>query len=222
MSILRHLTAWLRRGRLDDELRDELAQHVAWKTDSLIADGVPEDEARRRAALAVGNITRLREESRSLWGFPSLDSIGQDLRYGTRVLARSPGFSAIAILSLAIGIGSSAAVFSLADGVLFRTLAVKETSRLVVIKWQSGPVFPFTSLNGYGQQNDTGTSSTSFSFAAYEAFRASAARHLDVLGFADLYQVNVGIEGRAEVGTAHAVSGNYFDVLGVAPRLGRA
>ena len=221
MSILRHLTAWLRRGRLDDELRDELAQHVALKTDSLIADGVPAEEARRRAALAVGNVMRLREESRSLWGFPSLDSIGQDLRYGARALARSPGFSAIAILSLAIGIGSSAAVFSLADGVLFRTLAVKQPDRLVLIKWQSGPVFPFTSLNGYGQQTDAGVASTSFSYAAYDTFRTSAARHLDVLGFADLYEVNLGVDGRAELGTAHAVSGNYFDVLGVAPAFGR-
>src|SRR2546423_1487426 len=58
--------------------------------------------------------------------------------------------------------------------------------------------------------------------AAYDAFRESAARHLEVVGFADLYQVNVGIDGRAEVGSAHAVSGNYFDVLGVAPALGRA
>ena len=75
MSVFRHLKAWIRRGRLDDELREELAQHVAWKTDSLIADGVPEDEARRRASVEVGNLTRLREQSRALWGFASFDSV---------------------------------------------------------------------------------------------------------------------------------------------------
>jgi predicted permease len=219
MSLFRHLTAWLRRGRLDDELRDELAQHLEWKVEGLIADGVTEAEARRRAAVDVGNLTRLREQSRAVWGFPSLDSILQDVRYGLRILGRSPGFSAIAILSLAIGIGSSAAVFSLADGVLFRPLAVRDPHGLVVIKWTSGQVFPFSSLNGYGQQNDAGLASTSFSYAAYDAFRSSG--HLDVLGFADLDRVNVGIDGHAEVGTAHAVSGNYFDVLGVVPALGR-
>src|SRR6476660_8277283 len=113
MNMFRHLRAWLRRGRLDDELREELAQHVAWTADRLIADGVPEAEARRRAAVQVGNVVRLRKQSRAVWGFPSLDSIGQDVRYGLRQMQRAPGFTAVAVLSLAIGIGASAAVFSL-------------------------------------------------------------------------------------------------------------
>jgi len=122
LSIFRHIRAWLRRGRLDEELREELAQHVEWKTDSLIADGVPEREARRRAAVTVGNLTRLREDSRRVWGFPRLETIAQDVRYGLRQMRRAPGFTAIAILSLAIGIGARAAVFSLADRMLFRKL----------------------------------------------------------------------------------------------------
>src|SRR5262245_48312199 len=113
--IVRHLKAWIRRGTLDDELREELAQHVEWKTQSLVAEGVPEAEARRRAAVAVGNLTRLREQSRGIWGFPRLDTIAQDARYGVRQMRRAPGFTAVAILSLAIGIGASTAVFSLAD-----------------------------------------------------------------------------------------------------------
>ena len=67
MIFLRHLLAWFRRGRLDEELREELAQHRAWTTDRLIADGMPEPEARRRAAVQIGNAVRLREESRSIW-----------------------------------------------------------------------------------------------------------------------------------------------------------
>ena len=89
-SIFRHLKAWARRGRLDDELRDELAQHVEWKTESLMADGIPEAEARRRAAVEVGNVTRLREESRSVWGFPSIESVAQDVRYALRQMRRAP------------------------------------------------------------------------------------------------------------------------------------
>jgi predicted permease len=221
MSILRHLKAWLRRGRLDDELRDELAQHLAWKTDSLIADGVPDAEARRRAAIEVGNVTRLREESRSIWGFPSIDSLVQDLRYGVRQMRRAPGFVAVAVLSLAIGIGASAAVFSLADALLFRKLPVTDPDSLVALKWASGPVYPFSSLNGNGQQNADGLASTSFALAGFQAMQAAGQGTVDLFGFADLYSVNIAIDGRAEMTSAHAISGNYFDVLGVPPSAGR-
>jgi len=183
---------------------------------------VPPGEARRRAAIAVGSSVRLREDARALWGFPTLDSLIQDVRYGVRQIARAPGFSAVAILSLGIGIGAAAAVFSLADAALLRQMAVRDPGSLVVLKWRSGPVFPFVSLNGYGEQNEDGLASTSFSRAAYLTFQREASRYVDVLGFADLYQVTLSIDGHAETGTAHAVSGNYFDVLGVAPRAGRA
>ncbi|HTM24933.1 MAG TPA: ABC transporter permease [Vicinamibacterales bacterium] len=220
-TTFRRLAALLRRGRLDEELREEMAQHVRWKTEGLMADGLPEAEARRRAAVAVGNVSRLREEARAMWGFPSVDSVIQDLRYGVRLLRKSPVFSVIAIASVAVGIGATASVFSLADAVLLRDMSVRDPATLVVIKWRSGPVFPFSSLNGHGEQNAQGLASTSFSRAAYLSFQRDASRYLDVLGFADLDRVNIGLDGRAELGTAHAVSGNYFDVLGVTPASGR-
>lgn len=221
-TLLRRVRAFLRRDRLDEALREELAQHVAWRAQALEAEGIPADEARRRAAVSVGNVTRLREESRDMWGFPTLDSIVQDLRYGARVLRRSPAFAVVAVVSLGLGIGAAAAVFSLSDAVLFRTLAVRDPESLVLLRWHSGPVAPFNSLNGYGQQDEAGMSSTSFSYAAYEAFRRDAAQLIDVVGFADLYYANLAVDGWAERGTAHAVSGNYFEVLGVRPSLGRA
>ncbi len=218
---LRHLAAWLRRDRLDDEMRAELAQHVAWKTQALVDEGVPHDEAHRRARLAVGNLTRLKEEARDLWGFPALETFLQDLRYGLRLLRRSPGLSAVAVLSLAIGIGASAAVFSLADAMLFRKLAVADPDSLVVLKWFSGPVFPFSSLNGYGEQSDDGLTSTSFSTVALEAFERDGSRYLDIVPFADMYQVNLAAQGVGEVGNAHAIGGAYFQVLGVNAAAGR-
>jgi predicted permease len=221
MGMFRHLAAWLRRGRLDDDLREELAQHAAWKAEQLEGEGLPREEARRRAALAIGNVARLREDSRAVWGFPTLDSILQDVHYGLRQIARARGFSAVAIASLAIGIGAGTAVFSLADAVLLRTMAVRDPSRLVVLKWRSGPVFPFSSLNGNGDQNADGLASTSFSRAAFQSFQKEASRHLEVLGFADLYQVTIAVGGISDIGTAHAVSGNYFDVLGVGAAQGR-
>jgi predicted permease len=222
-TIFRHMTAWARRGRLDDDLREELEQHVAWKTQRLVADGVPEAEARRRARVEVGNLTRLREDSRSIWGFPSIDSIAQDARYALRQMRRAPGFTAVAVLSLAIGIGASAAVFSLADAMLFRKMpVVTDPDTLVLVSWASGPVFPFSSLNGNGNQNADGLSSTSFALVAYREMQSAAKDSTDLLGFADLYDVNVAVEGRAEMANAHAISANYFDVLGVPPAAGRA
>ena len=86
-NLFRRIVATLRRSRLDDELREELAQHVAWKTEGLVAGGMPEDEARRRAAIEMGNVTRLREQSRAVWGFPSLDSVAQDVDYALRQIS---------------------------------------------------------------------------------------------------------------------------------------
>ena len=188
MTVFRRLRAWLRRSRLDAELREELAQHTAWKTESLMADGLDRQEAHRRAAIAVGNVTKYRESARGVWGFQALDSLVQDIRYGVRVLAKSPAFTGFAVASLAVGIGAGAAVFSLADAVLLRTMAVRDPASLVLMRWRSGPVFPFSSLSGNGEQNTAGLASTSFSYAAYQSFRTDASRTLDVLGFADLYR----------------------------------
>src|SRR3954471_24833222 len=221
MGIRRHLMAWFRRGRRDDELREELDQHVAWTTERLIAEGVPERDARRRAAVAVGNVTRLREESRAMWGFPAFDSIVQDARYGLRQMRRAPLFTAVAVGSLAIGIGATAAVFGLADALILRRLPVRDPQQLVVLKWSSGPAAPFSSLNGNGEQTPAGMSSTSFSSAAFERMRAAAADKIELFGYADLYDVNLAADGRAELRNAHVVSGNYFAALGITPAAGR-
>jgi predicted permease len=222
MKVFRHLLAWLRRDRLDDELREELAQHREWTAQRLMADGVPEAEARRRAALRVGNPVRLREQSRAVWGFPTLETIVHDVRYGVRLLLKSPAFALTAILSLGVGIGATAAVFSLANTVLLRTLPVRDPSSLFEIKWVSGPVAPYSSLNGWGDESGGHLEATSFSYAAYRAFQSDASKLVDVIGFADLYTVNVVVDHRAELESAHAVSGNYFSVLGLNAAAGRA
>src|SRR4029079_12695434 len=96
-------------------------------------------------------------DSRRIWGFPRLETIAQDVRYGLRQMRRPPEFTAIATLSLATGIGASAAVFSLADRLLIRKLpGVADPDALVLLEWASGPVFPFSSLNGNGPQNAEG------------------------------------------------------------------
>ena len=222
LKAFRRLAAWIRRDTLDDQLAEEIRDHLAARARRLVDDEglTPEDaalEARRR----FGNVLAYREDSRAMWGFPAIDTFLQDLRFGLRLMRRSPTFTLVAVLSLAIGMGGAVAVFSLADAILFRKLPVRDPDSLHVIRWISGPVLPFESLNGHGRQGDTENSSTSFSLAAFEALRDQQREIGDVIGFAELSPVNIGIDGPAELGQGLAVSGNYFDVLGLAPYAGR-
>ena len=169
-----------------------------------------------------GNVTVKREESREMWGFPSLDTIVQDLRYGLRLLGRSPVFTVISVLSLAIGIGSTAAVFSLADALVLQKLPVKAPDELAAFGWQAGPRNPAGSITGNFSGDRTATSSTSFSFPAFDAFRRDAADVAQVFGFASLYgSVDLTVDGQAEVGSGQVVSGNYFSTLGIRAAAGR-
>jgi hypothetical protein len=165
----RRLAARLRRDRLDDELAREIAQHIALRRQALIDNGMDPRAADIEARRSVGNVTRIREESRDMWGFPSLESFAQDIRLGARHLRRSPLFTLVAVASLAIGIGTAAAVLVLANAALFRKLPVRDPDGLRIVRWVAGTVLPFDALNGYASQTDTASSSTSFSLAAFEA-----------------------------------------------------
>ena len=222
LKTFRRLAAWMRRDTLDDQLADEIQDHLATRARRLVEDeGLTPEAAALEARRRFGNVLAYREDSRAMWGFPAVDTFLQDVRFGLRLLRRSPTFTAVAVLSLAIGLGGAIAVFGLADAILFRKLPVRDPDSLHIVRWISGPVLPFNSLNGHGRQGDTENSSTSFSLAAFQALRDERRELGDTIGFGELYQVNLGIDGQAELGKGLAVSGNYFDVLGVAPRAGR-
>jgi predicted permease len=218
---MRRLWSLLRRRRLESELADEIQQHIALRTRALVDEGLDPREAAYEARRMFGNPTIIREETRDMWGYRWLDTLVQDTRFGARLLRRSPAFTVAAVASLAIGIGSAAAVFGLADALLFRTLAVRAPHELVLFRWISGPDMVFNELNGYGSQSNNETSSTSFSKKAYEEIRRELAPDADVIGFADLYRTNVAVDGRPETAFAQVVSGNYFPVLGIDAVAGR-
>lgn len=111
-----------RRNRLDDELRDEVRLHMEMRRQALIDGGMDPRQAGVEARRMFGNAMAIREETRDMWGFPSLDTLVQDMRYGVRLLRRSPTVTIASIMSLAIGIGASAGVFSLVDAMLLRSL----------------------------------------------------------------------------------------------------
>ncbi len=218
---VRKLALMTRRSRLDDELHDEVRLHVDLRRQGLIERGMDPGAAEIEARRLFGNATAIREQTRDMWGFPSIDTLWQDIRYGARLLRRSPTVTLASVASLGIGIGLSASVFSLADVMLLQKLPVPAPDRLVAARWRSGPVFPFSSLNGNASQNDEGLSSTSFALHAFRQAHSRAAAVIDLFGFADLDRVNLSIAGMAELGEAQAVSGNYFSALGAVPSAGR-
>jgi hypothetical protein len=121
------------RRRLDRELEDELDAHLACSVDDYIARGLSPDEARKAALRDFGGVTRTKEAYRDVRGFPLIESLGQDTRFALRVLRRSPVFTAVAVLTLALGIGANGAIFGVADSLLARPLPGLETDRLAVV-----------------------------------------------------------------------------------------
>ena len=138
-SLFRKFTWWLQRRRKEEELREELQFHLAEEADERQADGLPEDQAAWAARRDLGNVTLLREETRTLWSWMLLEQLAQDVRYGLlRTMFKNRMFTALAALSLALGIGANTAIYSFMDAILLRSLPVADPASLVVVKWRSG------------------------------------------------------------------------------------
>jgi predicted permease len=200
------LIFYARRDSFDRELEEEMALHVQMKLEENLASGMAPEEARRSAEREFGRRGHLMERSREAWGFTLLDSLYQDVRLGLRALRARPGFTVVALLSLALGIGANTAVFTLVNKAFFRPLPVSNPEELVSLANEAGrrghSMFPTFSYPNYEDLRDRN-----------QVFSGLIAYRFEPL--------SVTHDGVAERMWGYLVSGNYFEVLGLDGVLGR-
>lgn len=213
MSSLRRfagrLRAFLSRRQLDNDLEAELAAHINLAIDEYIERGMTPQLARRQAILEFGGLQQAREHQREARGLMHLDIFIQDLKYTLRTLARDPGFTAVAVLILALGIGANVAVFSVVNTLLLRPLPFANAQKLV---WIAGN-------KGAGALSDT-----TFRVDAYEAIQRDSRSFQEITGYVPFFSVSEARmkgQGQPQQLTGVWVEGNFFRVLGIQPALGR-
>src|SRR6266545_3102847 len=196
---------WWRCRKQEEDLDRELSGHLDLETEEQLDSGLPPVEARYAAQRDFGNTTLIGEDTRAMWGWTSLETLWQDLRYAMRTLRRMPGFAAVVVFSLALGVGLNSSVFSVLNALLLRPLPVPEPDRLVRIY-----------QHNYGNT----------SYRNYRDLQARSTTMESLAAFSWPNPVALGIPaGRGSLQTEQAwsaaVSSNYFEVLRVRPQLGR-
>jgi predicted permease len=202
---IRRLKYWMKSARRSEALREEMELHLAEKAAELEADGLTTEDARAEARRRFGNVGLKLEESREIWVSRFASELGQDVRYGVRMMVKKPTVTIVAVLTLALGVGANTAIFSIVDAVLLRPLPYRDPDRLVRI---------FFNEPGVGLRD------VRFSKPELDDLQTRA----DV--FEDISPIFEGSENVIGAGQPERVDGvngsfSYFSMLGVTPQLGR-
>src|SRR5881275_1531737 len=198
----------LRKRAIEQALDDELKSAVELLAQEKIKQGLSRPEARRQAVIELGGVEQVKAEVRAIRSGMFLETFAQDLRYGLRILRKSPGFSTVAVLTLALGIGANTAIFSLTDQILLRDLPVPHPEQIFILR-SPGPNHGHT-------WGDVDQGAQSFSYPMYKDLRERATVFSGLLA---CRRITVNVSGHGETQAAHAdlISGNFFETLEVQP-----
>jgi putative ABC transport system permease protein len=196
-----------RRKRMMEDLDQDIRDHLERETEDNIERGMSPEEAHYAALRKFGNVTRIKEETREVWSFVWLEQLLQDVRFGLRMLRKSPGFTLVAVITLALGIGANTAIFSMVNSVLLRPLAYREAQQLYLVREiipelsQTYPTLPANLPNFRVWQREC---------HSFDEVAIVTSLDMTLTGHGESEQVAGGL-----------ASANLFDVLGIVPQLGR-
>ena len=207
------LRSLFRRAQVDHDLDDELRDHIDQKTEAYIASGLAPHEARRQALVEIGGIEKRKEECRDTRHITWLQDLVQDLRYGLRILRKSPGFTTVAVLTLALGIGANTAIFSMVDTLMFRQLPVHNPRGLTFLSFPRDATHFDEEFSGpeFRQVHDE----------TRAVFSDVNAMVLGGLSGAPGESNGLTVDGVTKPAEALFVTGDFFQMLGIQPYLGR-
>ncbi len=203
--LLARLGGLFRRETVIDDIDDELRLHIEMETETNIGRGMPPEEARAAALRGFGNLGRFKDVAYEIRGGGMLEILWQDLRYGVKILWKNPGFTSVAVLTLALGIGANSTIFSFVNGILLRPLPYERPERLVLLN-ETVPRRGITSMG--------------VSFPNFLDWREQNNVFEDIAAYDDRSFTLAGT-GEPEQATGGIISSGLFEILGVAPILGR-
>ena len=203
--LIRRLRYWMRNSKRSEALREEMELHLAEKAADLEADGMTMEDARAEARRRFGNFGLKYENSREIWISRFLSELGLDLRYGLRMLVKNPTLTIVAVLTLALGVGANAAIFSIVDAVLLRSLPYRDPDRLVRI---------------FFNEPGVGLKDVRFSKPELDDLLTRAGVFEDVT---PIFEGSEDVTGGQQPERVEGVNGSfsYFSMLGVTPQIGR-
>ncbi len=216
------LGSFVSRVRLESEMEAELALHLENRTADLVRAGIAPEAAARQARIELGNPLTHKEGMRVALGLRWLDEFFGDLRFAVRLLLKSPGFTAVAALSLALAIGANTAIFSLAKSLLYDRLNIAHPEQLQLLRWTGDDKSATHNIWGdFDPAPGGGTTSSSYPYPVY----VEMAKHPEGVESLAAFKetgMNATIRGTARRVSVDMVSGNYYSALGVQPQLGRS
>ncbi|HTX33816.1 MAG TPA: ABC transporter permease [Bryobacteraceae bacterium] len=228
--LTRRLRYWMESAKRSEALHEEMELHLAEKAAELQADGMTAERARAEARRRFGNAGLKQEESREIWMTRFWSEFGQDVRYGCRTMIANKAFSALALLSLALGIGANTTIYSFMESILLRSLPVADPESLVVLNWHSRPpqnankewVHVMHGVQGVAWPGEKGAMvSGMFPYGAFETLRDENPVFSTLFGYFNGLHHNLAVRGQAMSANTEYVTGEYFRGLAVPPAAGR-